>query len=513
MAVGPQIESMGHDLYDGGRSPMTMAGIPSEAPQKRAASPSRAVRVVMTLSFYPRGGSAQVARYLARVLNADGFSTTVCCGTLGPPGSASHAATFFEGLDLEVVDFNEAFRHFELGLDPMAVAVPMQPSFEDRPGVPDRVLASLDSEDSQRQIDAWSDALRRCGQPDVYHVNHLSHVNDAIRTLADTPVVVQLHGTELKMLETIRSGAPSSWTYADQWDRRLVSAAHHANRLVVNSASVRDLASELLEVDPESIAIIPNGVDLDRFCPGAVDSGDRMAAWRQWLVADPLGWDESGRPGSIRYTDADLERHFRHPATGDPLPVLLFAGRFLGFKRVPLLIEAYAKARAALGPEAPPLVIWGGYPGEWEGEHPASVANSLGVEGVFFSGWRGHDDLSAALRCADLFVAPSVDEPFGQVYLEAMATELPVIATNTGGPPSFINTDPSRPNGWLVAPDSVDDLAKAIEEGVRQPADRQRRGQYGRQLIERDYDWRSIGQKYEAIYLAVTANTRSSGPD
>ena len=140
------------------------------------------------------------------------------------------------------------------------------------------------------------------------------------------------------------------------------------------------------------------------------------------------------------------------PRTGERRPVLLFVGRFLGFKRVPLLVRAYARARERMSVPAP-LVIWGGCPGEWEGEHPHTVATREGIDGVFFSGWRDHDELPLGLSCADCFVAPSTDEPFGLVYLEAMACELPVIGTLSGGPPSFVNVIAGEPDGWLVPPD------------------------------------------------------------
>ena len=162
---------------------------------------------------------------------------------------------------------------------------------------------------------------------------------------------------------------------------------------------------------PSLIEVVPNGVDVDRFAPAGLTKSERLAKWHQWLVDEPRGWDESGGPGTIRYADTDIERFFLDPATGELLPVLLFVGRFLGFKRVPLLVRAYARARQSLGSAPPPLVIWGGYPGEWEGEHPYTVATSLGVEGVFFVGWRGHQDLASGFNCADVFVAPSVDEP------------------------------------------------------------------------------------------------------
>ena len=363
-------------------------------------------RVVMALAFYPRGGSAQVVRYLGGALETLGHAVRVCCGTLGPPGSSSHAATFFAGLDVEALDFTEAVTWFEQGRDPMAAPVPIHPSFEDRPDVPDRVFASLDDDAYQRQVAVWQSLLERVEPPDLYHIHHLSHVNDAVAALGARPTVVHLHGTELKMLAAIRSGGQERWKHAADWDRRLVSAGRRADRLVVISPTDRRLAIDLLGVAPSLIEVVPNGVDVDRFAPADLTRSERLVQWRQWLVGDPQGWDESGQPGSIRYSDNDIERFLLDPATDELLPVLLFVGRFLGFKRVPLLIRAYARAREALGPAPPPLVIWGGYPGEWEGEHPHAVATSLGVDGVFFVGWRGHEDLAVGFNCADVFVAP-----------------------------------------------------------------------------------------------------------
>lgn len=466
---------------------------------------TNALRVVMTLAFYPRGGSAQVVRYLADALEQHGLRVTVCSGSLGVAGSSSHAQSFFTGLDVEVLDFTEAASWFDQGRDPMTAPVPIHPSFEDRLSVPDRIFTTIDNDAYHHQVAVWRSVLERIGPPDLYHVHHLTHVNDAVLTFSHVPVVAHLHGTELKMLAEIRGASAGLWPYASAWQQRLIASAQRASRLIVVSPSDRDLAVELLEVEPDAIDVVPNGVNLERFSPHPLPSEERLSRWSEWLVDDPLGWDRSGVVGSLRYSERELHRGFIHPTNGDPLPVLLFVGRFLGFKRVPLLIRAYAQARAMLGPEAPPLVIWGGYPGEWEGEHPHTVVDSLGVDGVFFIGWRGHDDLSVALNCSDVFVAPSVDEPFGQVYLEAMAAALPVIATNSGGPPSFINTDLGQPTGWLVTPDSQEELSRAIIEAVSNPAESQRRGRRGRRLIEDSFDWTSIARRVEAIYLETLA--------
>ena len=457
-------------------------------------------RIVMTLAFYPRGGSAQVVRYLGGALGALGHGITVCCGSLGPRESSSHAATFFSGLDVRALDFTKAATWFEQGRDPMAAPVPFHPSFEDRPGVPDRVFASLDGVAYQRQVAVWQSLLERVGLPDLFHIHHLTHVNDAVAAVGDRPTVVHLHGTELKMLAKIRLSSGERWKHAAAWDRRLVSAGRRADRLVVISPTDRRLAIDLLGVAPSLIEVVPNGVDVARFTPVGLTKSERLVQWRQWLVEEPQGWDESGQPGTIRYSDSDVERFFLDPATGEMLPVLLFVGRFLDFKRVPLLVRAYATAREALGPNPPPLVIWGGYPGEWEGEHPHTVATVLGVDGVFFAGWRGHEDLSVGLNCADVFVAPSVDEPFGQVYLEAMACGLPVIATNSGGPRSFVNTNPAQPNGWRVTPDNETELTDAIVEAASDKSTRRQRGHNARRLIERQYDWRHIAKHINRIH-------------
>jgi glycosyltransferase involved in cell wall biosynthesis len=183
----------------------------------------------------------------------------------------------------------------------------------------------------------------------------------------------------------------------------------------------------------------------------------------------------------------------------------MFVGRFLAFKRVPLLVRAYARARAGMSVPAP-LVIWGGWPGEWEGEHPHTVVVRERIEGVFFDGWRDHDELPLGLSCADCFVAPSTDEPFGLVYLEAMACELPVIGTLSGGPPSFINVTAGEPDGWLVPPDDEAALAAAMVTAVEDEAQRTRRRVNAYRHARENYSWHNVaGQVIDVYEEACTA--------
>ncbi len=100
----------------------------------------------MGLMFYPRGGSAQVVRYLSRALVESGWDVALAAGSLGSPGEQTHAATFFEGLDVEVVDYTPALERFWRGEDQLAGPVPFHGSFEDREDAPDPVFASLGPE-------------------------------------------------------------------------------------------------------------------------------------------------------------------------------------------------------------------------------------------------------------------------------------------------------------------------------------------------------------------------------
>jgi glycosyltransferase involved in cell wall biosynthesis len=496
----------------------------------------------MALLFYPRGGSAQVARYLSRALKAEGWPVSLVCGSLGADGERTHASTFFGTAgELHPVDYGDAVAAYSRGRDPIAAPVPLHPSFEDRPGAPDRVFAAVAPELGEHLARSWQRILAEAwGEGcSVFHLHHLTPIHEAVRRLwPDRPVVTSLHGTETKMLDRIgrlagvaracdtdlagmaaRADAGAlpkeeedlepdqrllleetrweSWRYGEHWAERLRLIAAGVDRFVVNSPHERDEAVRLLGVDDGRIEQIPNGVDTDLFKPRDLTPGERAERWRRWLVGEPRGWDESGDPGSVRYGEDALE--WFAAEDGDRAPVLLFVGRFLGVKRVPLLLRAYARARKRFDARAP-LVIWGGFPGEWEGEHPVAVAREVGEDGIFFIGWRGHGELPEGIACSDVMVGPSIKEGFGQVFIEAMACGLPVIVARSGGPLSFVNTEPDRPNGWLVGPDDVDSLADALVDAVNDPGKRRERGRNAYEQIRAEYSWRHVANGFIASY-------------
>jgi glycosyltransferase involved in cell wall biosynthesis len=100
-------------------------------------------------------------------------------------------------------------------------------------------------------------------------------------------------------------------------------------------------------------------------------------------------------------------------------------------------------------------------------------------------------------------VAPSTNEPFGLVLLEAMASGLPVIATRSGGPLTFVNTESGRPNGWMIEPDDVEALADALVEAVNDVEGRRDRGENAYQQIRAAYSWRVLAERLTATYEAL----------
>ncbi|KKR18815.1 MAG: glycosyl transferase, group 1 [candidate division CPR2 bacterium GW2011_GWC1_41_48] len=71
------------------------------------------------------------------------------------------------------------------------------------------------------------------------------------------------------------------------------------------------------------------------------------------------------------------------------------------------------------------------------------------------------DEMPLVYRESDVFVLPSENETFGQVFIEAMASGLPVIGTKVGGIPEIIS---DSYNGYLIPPDDSSMLAQRIEK-------------------------------------------------
>jgi glycosyltransferase involved in cell wall biosynthesis len=457
----------------------------------------------MGLAFFPRGGSAHVARSLASALGHAGWDVTILSGSLARPGEPGNAREFYAGLDVRPQDFTRALE----AADPMRADPPMHPSYEDRAGAPDRVFASLDDAEFERQVTAWCRALQSvdAANADILHLHHLTPIHEAARRVAPgVPIVGHLHGTELLMLEAIEA-EPRRWAHAAAWASRLRAWARACDRVIVQSQTLVARADDLLELDDDRFVLVPNGFDPAAFKRHAVD---HRVLWRRVLVDEPRGWAPGEGAGSVRYWEADLDAFDDDQGR---TPVLLYVGRFTEVKRLPLLIEAYAHGRPGFARRAP-LVLVGGFPGEWEGEHPLEAIRRTGVPDVFLAGWHTHRELPDLFAASDVVVLPSVREQFGQVLVEGMACGLPAIAVDAWGPADIVEHGET---GWLVEPDDPVTLENALVHAVNCPAERRRRGERAAAEARERYSWPALAADVVAVYdeaRGVVVNERTSTP-
>lgn len=451
-------------------------------------------RVLSAILFSPRGGSAHAARALARGLRDQGWAVTLVAGSRDDQGEHGNAQQFYGSVRAVAFDDALASDAPQRFAGPPGSA-PLHPSFEDRAGAPDRVFAALDDHEYELQVAAWSRELERAGarEADVLHLHHLTPINEAAARIAPgVPVVGHLHGTELLMLERIEGPDPPDWRYAARWSERIRRWAQQCDRLVVAPAAI-DRAASLLGVARERMALVPNGVDIDLFRPAHVDRG---AFWRRVLVEEPRGWLPGKAPGSAYYNETDV-------AALSAGPVLLYVGRFTAVKRLDRLISAFGRAQERLDTRGG-LVLVGGHPGEWEGEHPAELIARLAVPRVFLAGWHTHEELPEFFSAAEAVVLTSEREQFGQVLVEGMACGLPVVATRSLGPTSIISDGQT---GWLVEPDNQEELVNALSEVVRDRVERERRGELARIVTRERYSWTGASEQLAALLTGAIAAT------
>ena len=452
--------------------------------------------------FFPRGGSAQVVRYLSRAMVGQGWSTRVVAGSLGGPDDPGNARAFFgPDTDLVAVPYDAAVG----APDPLLASPPMQPSYEDRPGAPDRAIASLDDRIAHHLADEWTRILGAPGVLDgveLAHLHHLTPIHEAVARLRpDLPVVTHLHGTELLMLEEADRGAV--WPHEREWRARMRRWAQSSTRVIVSSEPSGVDAVRLLGIDPGRMVVVPNGVNLTLFSGPPASANERAsAASRQWLCEKPRGWSPAlPHPGDVRYSPEQIA-----PLLDPGAVVTLYVGRFTAVKRAALLVRAHARAREQLGRPLPLLLV-GGAPGEWEGEHPAdAAARSPWGHEVFFAGWRSHDELAQVLACGDLLAVPSVAERFGQVYVEAMAMRLPVIACRRRRA-----ADLHRRRSRVARPQRMAGAARrrgrprpALVAAASDPVERAIRGENGRRCARERFPWEHVARSVAEIYAAAT---------
>jgi glycosyltransferase involved in cell wall biosynthesis len=127
---------------------------------------------------------------------------------------------------------------------------------------------------------------------------------------------------------------------------------------------------------------------------------------------------------------------------------------------------------------------------------------------VIFTGHRA--DMPAVMAASDVFALPSLEEPFGLVFLEAMAMKKPVVAFNSGGAPEVVEHGKS---GLLSPAGDHAALAANLVTLLRDPALRDRMGEYGRRQVEAHFTPERMARDVETVYDSLLAPASPVRPE
>jgi glycosyltransferase involved in cell wall biosynthesis len=163
---------------------------------------------------------------------------------------------------------------------------------------------------------------------------------------------------------------------------------------------------------------------------------------------------------------------------------IVFVGRLDAVKGVPLLLEAFAKARTR-HPRAR-LTIAGDGPARAALETRAAA---LGVgEAVQFAGYLDEAAVADLLANADMLALPSFAEGLPVVLMEAMASRIPVLATQVAGVPELVEDGVS---GFIVPAGDVETLGARLEVLLSDPDLCHRMGEAGQKAVAARHDIRA----------------------
>ncbi|OPZ71381.1 MAG: Glycogen synthase [Firmicutes bacterium ADurb.Bin456] len=178
--------------------------------------------------------------------------------------------------------------------------------------------------------------------------------------------------------------------------------------------------------------------------------------------------------------------------------MVFFIGRLVPEKGVQVLLEAFARL---LG-EINDLKLMVGGIGPYE-EHLRAKARELGLAGqVVFLGYLDEKRRNEYLKAVDVAVFPSLYEPFGIVALEAMATQVPVIVSDTGGLSEVVA---HGIDGFKVPPGRPDILSYYMREVLVNPGLARDLTRQAWKKVLTIYDWQSIALGTIEVYLRAMA--------
>ena len=261
-----------------------------------------------------------------------------------------------------------------------------------------------------------------------------------------------------------RGSIPTIINLPGQPNRRYFGDLQLADALVADGWAAEHLPSVL----GRSIEHVPKGVDADSFRP---DGPDKRAELRL-----------------------------------DGKRVALVVSRLVPIKNVALAVEAMGLAAA----EHPNLVLV--VVGDGPLRHALDTqAAALGLrEQVRFAGRVPHEQLPAWYRAADLFVLPSEFDNSPNVVLEAMASGVPVVATDVGGLREYVR---GGVNGDLVPAGDAPALARALVRYASDPELARRVGWRNREDAVSRFSWAQSAHALRGVYERAIERRRDLAPN
>jgi glycosyltransferase involved in cell wall biosynthesis len=303
---------------------------------------------------------------------------------------------------------------------------------------------------SLRELVALSWKLYR-HKLDLYHSTHY-----VLPAWVESKVVVTIHDIiHLLYPEFLPSNL--AFLYAQRMIRRSLT---RGDRILAVSQNTKADLMQHFEVDGKKIQVVYNGVE---------------DVFRE------------------RLPDEDLERWLRD--LGIKRPYLLFVGNPKPHKNLDTVVRAYARARK-LGPFDAPLVCVGNRDAtEFK---IRQRAQHLGIgDSVRLLGHVAQEALPAIYQGASLFLYPTLYEGFGLPVVEAMASGLPVITSNTSALKEI-----AEGYAHLVDPLDVDLMARAIAHLMGDPERRASLSRLGLRRAE-EFHWEETARETLEAYLSV----------
>jgi glycosyltransferase involved in cell wall biosynthesis len=272
---------------------------------------------------------------------------------------------------------------------------------------------------------------------------------------------------DVRWLQSIQTTQPNP-----RWHWRVQSIVHHAaERIVVPSDSVAQVARDRAGIPAEKIVVIPNAIDPHDF------GQDRR------IERNDASGGSNAKPGDAANTPPHHVSRFTFQ--------IGFLGRLDPIKRIPDLIEA----AAILAPRVH-LHIFGEGPERPRIEQAIArlgIADRVTLHGAVS---RPRD----ALEKLDLLALPSETEGFGLVLIEAMAAGVPVVATDVPGIRDVVR---NRETGILVPVASPIELAGAIGALLNDSAQREKMVARARGDVVERFSWERVLPRYRAL-LGIT---------